>query len=258
MNRIDVLSSINGRQLINELFHKIRFERQQSGIATLFILWRICVSNSSANHYIKDIQILYKLGFIRGTIVWIEEVVNRFYFSTISSFVYFGAAIILILVGANKFSNLVDDSIVIYGMGFEATMLLFIFIIMLFSPNIDITNIDTNEDEDIEKELIYEMGEISKDFAVTSTQLDKISNYLLAIVDRQNELADTLKLIVNKFSDIQNPNPKVIKTMQDTNDELSKFNSQLTEFINATNKLKQEEISVAIRKELEKIISNRI
>ena len=77
--RIDVLSAIAGRQLINDLFHKIRYENQRSGIATAFILWRICISNFSINYYQKqDIHILHKLGFIKGTILWLEEVINRF------------------------------------------------------------------------------------------------------------------------------------------------------------------------------------
>ena len=263
MIRIDVLSSIDGRLLINNLFSKIRFERQRNSITTLFILWRICISNSSyinssIKHYLnKDIQILHKLGFIKGTIMWLEEVVNRYYFSTISSFAYFGAAIVLILAGLNRFSDIVDNHFVLYGFCIEAGILIFIFVIMFFSPNDDVSNFE-KQDEDIENELLNEIGEISKDFAVTSTQLEKISVHLIAIVDRQNELTDTLKLIVDKLADIQNPNPKVIETMQTTTDELSKFNSQLTEFVNATNRLQQEEISSAVRKELEKIISKKL
>ena len=264
MTQIDVLSAIEGRKLLNNLFHKIRYERQRSGFASLFLLWRICVSNPSVinsliSYYLnKDIKVLHKLGFIRGTILWLEEIVNRFYFSTFTSFVYFGAAVVLVLVGLNRFSDIIDDRSVIYGFCFEAAMLIFIFIIMLFSSNDDVTNLETDNDNDFEKELLNEIGEISKDFAITSIQLDKITNHFLAIVDRQNELSDVLKTIVEKLSDVQNPTPKVIETMQNTNEELNRFNSQLTTFIDATNKLKQEEISNVIRRELEKIISNKI
>ncbi|MCL2039050.1 MAG: hypothetical protein FWG85_01310 [Bacteroidetes bacterium] len=265
MTKIDILSSINGRHLINNLFRIIRFERQRSSIATLFIMWRICISNVSItnsliSYYLKEnTQILYKLGFIKGTIIWLEEIVNRYYFSFISAFVYFGAAVVLVLAGLNRFSDIVDDHIVLYGFSFEAAMLVFIFIIMLFSPNDDVNNYSVENNEDsLEKELLNEIGEISKDFAITSTQLDKIANHLFTIIDKQNQLADTLKNVTYKFADIQNPNPKVVETMQETTNELLKFNSQLTQFIDATNKLKQEEISIAVRKELEKIVSQRI
>lgn len=264
MTKIDILSSINGRHLINNLFRVIRFEKQRSSIATLFIMWRVCISNTTianslVSYYLKDnIQILYKLGFFKGTIIWLEEIVNKYYFSFISAFVYFGAAIVLMLAGLNRFSNIVDDRIVIYGFSFEAAMLVFIFIIMLFSPNDDINNYSVEDEDSLEKELLDEIGEISKDFAITSTQLDKIANHLLIIVDRQNELTNTLKDVADRFADIQNPNPKVAETMQETTNELLKFNSQLTQFIDATNKLKQEEITLAVRKELEKIFSKKI
>ena len=263
MIKIDVLSAIKGRQLVNELFKKIRFEKQRSGLAALFILWRICISNAASvssliSRYLnKDVKVFHKLGFLRGTILWLEEIVNRFYYSIFTSFAYFGAAIVLVLAGLNRFSDIVDNKLVLYGFCFEAGILIFIFIIMLFSPNDDVNDF-VADDEDLEKELLDEIGEISKDFAITSTQLDKISAHLVAIIDRQNELSDTLKDIVCKFSDIQNPNPKAIETMQNTNEELSRFNSQLSKFIDATNKLKQEEISIAVRKELEKIIYNRM
>ena len=266
MNKIDTLSSINGRILINNIFHIVRFERQRTSIATLFIMWRICISNTAITNSLiscylnQNTQILYKLGFLKGSIIWLEEIVNRYYFSFISAFVYFGAAVVLVLAGLNRFSGIVDDHIVLYGFCFEAAMLIFIFVIMLFSPNDDVNNYssDADNEDSLEKELLNEIGEISKDFAITSAQLDKIADHLLAVIEKQNDFADTLKNVAEKFADIQNPNLKTIETMRETNSELSKFNIQLTQFIDATNKLKQEEITLAVRKELEKIVSRKI
>jgi hypothetical protein len=137
MKKIDNISSIDGRLLLQQIFHQIRFERQRNSISTLFILWRICISDTEINQYLnpeQDITIMYKLGFWRGTLLWLEEIVNRYYFSTINSFVYFGAAVLLVFIGINRFTDKVDDSTVVYGLAFEAIMLIAMFIVMLFTP----------------------------------------------------------------------------------------------------------------------------
>ncbi|MDR0927121.1 MAG: hypothetical protein LBO69_05080 [Ignavibacteria bacterium] len=261
MKKIGNISSIEGRILLQEIFHKLRFERQRSGISTLFILWRICTSGIEIKQYFnEDITIIHKIGLLRGTAVWFEEIVNRFYFSTINSFVYFGAAVLLVIIGVNRFSDKVDNSFVIFGIAFEATMLLFMFIVMLFSPNEDVNTLINEEDseDDMAKELLDEVGEISRDFAVTSTQLDKITDHLLAIVDRQNELSDIFLQISKTFADVVNPNPQMINTMNATNALLKEFQQNIIELNNTTRQLKQEELQILVRNEVERFLTNRI
>jgi hypothetical protein len=260
MKKIDNISSIEGRIILHNIFHKLRFERQRSSISSLFILWRICVSDSEINQYLKeDIEMLHKLGLLRGTAIWLEEIVNRYYFSTMNSFVYFGAAVLLVLIGVNRFTDKVDNSIVIYGLGFEASMLIFMFIIMLFTPNADVTDMsDEDQEDELVKELLNDIGEISRDFAVTSTQLEKITDHLISVSDKQNALTNILSEIANSLSDATSPNPKMLEMMQATNKTLLEFNENIEKLNSTANKLKHEEIEVAGRKEVEKILTNNI
>ena len=265
MKKIDNISSIDGRLLLREIFYKLRFERQRSSFATLFILWRICTVETETNKYInKDITIMHKLGFFRGTSIWLEEIVNRYYFSTINSFVYFGAAILLVLIGINTFSDKVSNTTVLYGLLFEASLLFLMFFVMLFTPNEDISNLDSNllntneENENFERELLDEIGEISRDFAHTSSQLEKITDHLLTVVDRQNELTAIFSDIAKTNAEAINPNPKMLEIMNETNETLIKFKDNIAELNETTNQLKQEEIQIVVRKELENFFTKKI
>ena len=260
MKKIDNVSSIDGRLLLQEIFYKLRFERQRSSFASLFILWRICTSETEISNYVnKNIVLMHKLGLLRGTVIWLEEIVNRYYFSTIHSFVYLGAAILLILMGVNRFSDKISDTIVIYGIAFEAAMLVFIFIVMLFTPNEDVSNLKVDDgNEDFEKELLDEIGEISRDFAVTSTQLDKITDHLLSVVARQNELTNILLEISKTNADVVNPNPQMLEIMGKTNETLREFRENIIELNKTASQLKQDEVKIVVRNEIESFFVSKV
>ncbi|MPM80089.1 hypothetical protein SDC9_127135 [bioreactor metagenome] len=138
-------------------------------------------------------------------------------------------------------------------------MLVFMFIVMLFTPNEDVSNLkNNNENENYEKELLEEIGEISRDFAVTSAQLDKITDHILAVVDRQSELTNTLLEIAKTNADVVNPNPKMIEIMNETNETLKDFKNNIIELNKTTNQLKQEEMKIIVRKEVERFLTNKI
>jgi hypothetical protein len=254
--RIDNISSIDGRLLLQDIFHNLRFEHQRSAISTLLTLWRICISDTELSQYVKDdVTVMHKLGFLRGTRLWLEEIVNRYYFSSINSFVYFGAAVLLVLIGVNRFSDKVDNSVVIYGLVFEASMLLLMFVIMLFTPNDDVSTLKKDEtNDDLDKELLNEIGEISRDFAVTSVQLEKITDHLLSLYERQNELTDILKNIAKMNADAIAPNPQMLEVMKSTNEALAEFKQNIIKLNETTKQLEQEQIQIAVHKEVERFI----
>ena len=65
------------------------------------------------------------------------------------SFVYFGAAVLLSLIGIRRFSDNVNDTMVLWGVGFEAAMLLMMFFVMLFTPDDSITeDVKQNAEKD--------------------------------------------------------------------------------------------------------------
>jgi len=258
MKKIDNIASIDGRLLLHEIYHKLKFERQRSSLSSLLTLWHICTTESEIYQYLnEDINILHKLGFFRGTFLWLEEIVNRYYFSTINSFVYFGAAVLLVLIGLNNFTDKVDRSVVIYGLAFEASMLLLMFFVMLFTPEDDVTELK-NKDEDPIKELLDEVGEISRDFAVTSAQLEKISDNFETIITKQNQISILLSEVAKTNAEAVQPNPKMIEIMSETNTALSEFNNTIKQLNTSAEQIKSEEIISTVRKELEKILTQKV
>ncbi|HOM05327.1 MAG TPA: hypothetical protein PLU67_07530 [Candidatus Kapabacteria bacterium] len=259
MKKIDNFGSISGRRLLQDIFKSLRYEKQWSSFAALIATWRLATREIDLEQYTnEDVQIIHSLGFWRGTAVWLEEIVNRFYFSTINSFAYFGAAILLVLVGVRRFSDHVSDEIVIAGILFEAALLLFLFFIMLFTPNEEIASNDQREEFDFQKELLNEVGEISRDFAATTMQLENLTEKLNALISLQNEALAQISSIAKSFLDISQPNPEFVKILQQTNHSLLDFNDKIKLLNENISQIKQEEIKIAIRNELEQILSNKL
>jgi hypothetical protein len=259
MKKIDNFGSISGRRLLQDIFKSLRYEKQWSSFAALIATWRLATREIDLEQYTnEDVQIIHSLGFWRGTAVWLEEIVNRFYFSTINSFAYFGAAILLVLVGVRRFSDHVSDEIVIAGILFEAALLLFLFFIMLFTPNEEIASNDQREEFDFQKELLNEVGEISRDFAAITMQLENLTEKLNALISLQNEALAQISSIAKSFLDISQPNPEFVKILQQTNHSLLDFNDKIKLLNENISQIKQEEIKIAIRNELEQILSNKL
>ncbi|MFN3305708.1 MAG: hypothetical protein ACK42Z_00820 [Candidatus Kapaibacteriota bacterium] len=258
MEQIETLSSIEGRRLLYRIFQELRYQKQMSNLTILSLTWRICTTEREISRYTKeDVQVLHPLGFFSGTALWMEEIVNRFYFSTINSFVYLGAAILLVLIGIRRFSSSVSDTVVILGVAFEALMLLFMFVVMLFTPSEDALPINQSEDEP-EKELLVEIGEIATDFATAVSKLENLGESIKSLLIQQNEILTSLRESNENLRQIISPNPKLIEIMNQTNKSLEEFNQTLEKLTQSANQLKQEEIEIAVRRELEKFFANMI
>lgn len=258
MKRINNLYSLEGRKLLYNIFNELRFEKQFSSLKTLIICWQIATKEREINRYSSYEAIIENpLGFFKGTKIWLEEIVNRFYFSTVNSFVYFGAAILLVLVGLRRFSN-IDDSIVIAGVIFEALMLIFMFIIMLFTPTENNIEIKTNNilekyetDKNFSVDLLEELGEISRDFADISLKLNRVADYLYNFTEKQEYIINSTKEIITKYSELSSPNPKILDLLNETNIRLDKFNEEIKKLTEIAGNLKEELIEQTVRKELE-------
>lgn len=260
MKKIDTLSGLEGRALLNKIFKEIRYEKQASGASALFTCWRLCTYESELFRYSKsDVTVLHPLGAISGTALWLEEIVNRYYYSTINSFVYFGAAVLLVLIGIRRFSDNVSDELVIGGVVFEAMMLMIMFMVMLFSPNENIESEATeNGSQESMEELILEIGEISRDFAAVSVQFDQINESLQDMLRQQRELIATVVDIAQANTLAVAPNPKMIEAMADTNDALNRFTISLHTLNESVDKVRASEIEFAVKKEISEIINTKL
>lgn len=255
MTTIDNLSSIEGRKFLHNLFLKLRYEKQLSSFFVLFACYRICVFESDTSKFINtDVIFRQKLGFFAGTKLWLEEIVHRYYFTTINSFVYFGAAILLVLVGFRKFYNL-DTKYVIGGLIFEASLLMLIFITMLFAPNDDF---ERSERKDDTQDLINEVGEISTDFAKSVEQLDSLNVSLITLVEKQDKILSLLDILITTNTNIITPNQEFKQIIQENNSEIINFTNSVKDLNKSLNSIKSEQIKQEVKTEIEKIINKNL
>ncbi|MGA2296370.1 MAG: hypothetical protein ABSG15_02355 [FCB group bacterium] len=261
MKNIDTLSSIEGRILLNDIFMELRYEKQMSSLSVLLLCWRICVNEREVFRYVKkEVTILHKLGVFAGTGLWLEEIVNRFYYSTFNSFVYLGAAVLLVLIGYRRFNENISTDVIIGGIGFEAFMLILLFIIMLFTPNEDLTKSSFNgkEEDATANEILIEIGEISRDLAGAVVQLEKLGNSYQDILDKNNYIMQSVNKLAENSSMAVSPNPDMLETMKDVNNSLKDLKNTVDNLNKAAESLKRDEIEIAVRKEVERILVDRV
>ena len=261
MKKIDTLSSMEGRALLLEIYRELRYVRQLSNISVLLLCWKICVHDKEISKYInKDVSLSHILGFFSGTALWMEEIVNRYYFASINSFVYFGAAILLVLIGVRRFSQNLSDTAVIAGIAFEAFLLIIMFLVMLFTPTEELNGKANEEDTEpaTVNELLYEIGEIGSDIANAVIQLEKISNNYNDMLKLQTELVSTLNTVSENAANAVAPNPKMIETMAETNEALKRLKSTVEDLTISAGALKKEQIELAVRREVERILINKL
>ncbi len=260
MRTIDTLSSIEGRRLLIEIFHELKYEKQLSTFSTILLCWRICTHEKEIFKYVKnEVTVIHKLGFFKGTALWMEEIVNRFYFSTINSFVYFGAAILLVLIGVRRFTEDVSDTVVFAGIAFEALMLVFLFVVMFFSPQeTDYSDSgDTGEDASM-NDLIIEIGELSRDFASAVVKLERVEEMYGKLIDKQEVLIDSVNKAIDNTMMAVSPNTEMLQIMKETNNSLREFGNNIASLNNSVETIRKEQVELAVRKELEKYLSNRV
>ena len=261
MKQIETLSTLEGRSILRKIYQELRFDKQLSSISTLLLCWRICTHEREIFKYVnQEVTIIHPLGFFSGSSLWMEEILNRFYFSKINSFVYFGAAILLILIGIRRFTPDFDDNIVIAGVVFEALMLIFIFLVMLFSPPEETSSADTDkaEEQNSVSDLIIEVGEIATDFAAVVVNLEQLSDTMKNILVSQSQLIESVNKLAESNVMAVSPNPQLIDTMKNTNVALEEFRKTVNNLNIAAEILKREEIEIAVRKEVERILVNKV
>jgi hypothetical protein len=258
MLQLDTLSSLEGRAILHDCFREFRYAKRMNTLSTLALSWRICTKEREIYRYSQsEVTVLHPLGIVSGTSLWMEEIVNRFYFSTINSFVYFGAAILLVSVGFRRIYEDLPDFIVIGSVIFEAVMLMFMFIVMFFSPTDD-GETDTSAETAAVSELIREVGEIARDYAAISVRLEVIGDSLENISTRQEALITSSAEAVKIASMAVAPNPQLLDSMRETTIALKQFTNVLQTLTASAEMLKREEIELAVRREIEHILTQNI
>lgn len=253
--KIETLSSIEGRKFLYSIFKKLKYENEISSLTILVICWKLCVYEKNPSKFTEtDTTILHSLGFVKGTALWMEEIVNRHYFSTINSFVYLGAAILLVIIGIRRFTESMPTSLVIASIIFEASMLLVIFIVMLFSPNDELVE----EEESEESILIQEIGEISTDFAIAVSKLENIANEIKTFSSNQIEIMRLMNDSNENLRKAISPTDDFLFALSKTNEELVKFKEQISLLNESTKTIKDMNIRFEIRREIEEMLISKV
>jgi hypothetical protein len=188
MRELSTLATLEGRSVIRDIFRELRFERQMSSFSATMLMWRICTKETELKRFsVQEVSILYPLGTMSGTSLWLQEIINRFYYSTINSFVYFGAAILLVTVGLRRIYDTIPDWVVVSSISLEAILLGMMFFIMYFSP---LDEEEGDEQSNAERsrefsELLREVGEISRDYAAMAVRLEQITDAMQEIYDKR-------------------------------------------------------------------------
>jgi hypothetical protein len=256
--QIQTLSTVQGRVILRDIFRELRYEKQLSSFTALLTCWRLCVAENETERYSKrDVRIVHTLGLFRGTSLWLQEIVNRFYFSAINSLVYLGASILLVVVSGYRFTERVDGRFVIAGVALEAFMLFILFVVMFFSPSDDV-----EMEEETAKRHNDEFKSLIEDANDIASGLDNALQAFTRALENQNsviaEIQSMAKETAHAISLSAQPQPEFIETMKETNQTLQTFDQNLQSFVEAANSLRREEIQRAVRMEVEKILQNRV
>ena len=107
-------------------------------------------------------------------------------------------------------------------------------------------------------DLIIEVGEIATDFASVVVNLEKMSDSIGSFVENQQQLIMAVNEVARTNVLAVLPNPALLETMQKTNEALDEFIKSVNHLNIAAEALKREEIEIAVRKEVERILVDKI
>ncbi len=253
MITVPSLASPAGRKIYRELYRILREQRHLGAWEALRTLWAIAVRSRLLESYFDEpVTIEHPLGVWSGTQLWLEEIVSQYYYSTVVSFVYAGAAILLVVVGLRRFSAIVGDTVVMMSIGLEALLLLMLFTVMFFR----------GEDEDPTTmkidELLREVGEIGRDIAASVMTFDKVAEKLQCIVEETGRLSAAAENAARASLRATSPAPELIERIAELNAALSKLSADIEQLRKVSGTLERERIELTVRRELERLLAQRL
>jgi hypothetical protein len=260
MTQLETLASVQGRGLLRDIYRELRYERRLGTFQTLGTMWRICTSEQELIRRTRhDVVVLHPLGWWQGTTLWMQEVVNRYFFSAINAWVYAGAAVLLVAVGLNRVGVINQPSLVVAGIILEAVLLLMLFAVMYFTPPEEPESASTmSSASEGTVELLRELGEIGRDYAAMAVQLEAISSALNDMVEKQDVMARAVRESVDTAVSAVAPNPELMASMQQTTAALDSFAGSVDALGQRLRSMETQEVERLVRTELERILSRQI
>lgn len=259
MTQLETLSSVQGRALVREIYRELRYQRRLGTLQVIGAMWRICCTEQELLRLTRhDVMVIHPLGWWQGSSLWMEEVVNRFYFSPINAWVYAGAALLLVSVGLNRVGAIHQPGLVVGGIILEAVLLLLLFVVMYFTPPEEDEPAGTSGEPEATIELLREIGEIGRDYAAMAVQLEAIAVTLTDMVEKQDEITASMRDGVNAAVQAVAPNPQLLATMSATTEALQNLSQSIGTLDVRLKAMETDEVERLVRLELERILSSQI
>ena len=257
--QLETLASLQGRSLLKDIYRELRFDRQLGTTQVLGALWRICTTEQELIRRTRhDVVVLHPLGWWQGSILWMQEVINRYYFSAINAWVYAGAAVLLLAVGLNRVGVIHQPEMVVAGIVLEAFLLLVLFAVMYFTPPDDVEVQAPTGAAEGTIELLREIGEIGRDYAAMAVQLEAIASSLNDLVEKQDAMATTVRDSVNAAVHAVAPNPSLMTAMENTTVALDRFAGSIDALGMRLKAMETQEVENLVRTQLERIVSKEV
>ena len=254
MTQLSTLATLEGRAVLRAMFRELRYERRAGSFSAMMLCLRVCVREREIFRYVsREVSVQHPLGIAAGFSLWMQEIINRFYFSVISSFVYFGAAVLLLVVGLRRVMDTIPDWYLVGSVILESLMLVVMFVVMFFSPSEEETDVET--ESSAESELLREIGEIAGDYASSGIRLEQIAGALESLGRQQEELVRAVRENTGTAALAIAPNPQMLSSMAEVNAALAAFRDTLAELNDSAKALRREEVEAAVRRELQRIVS---
>lgn len=259
MLTFETLATNPGRALLRDIYRDLRSEKHLGAIPTLIVMWRICSNERDLFKTVnRDVTVLHPLGFWGGTSLWMQEIVNRYFYSAINAFVYIGAAFLLIAIGLNRTKVIDTPGIVVAAIVVEASLLVLLFAVMFFTPADDDLSTEGVSEHEVSQELLRELGEIGRDYAAMAVQLEAIAGTLQDVVNQQQEMAQSMRSSVEAAVSAVSPNPGLMKAMEQTTGALTSFTASVDALRDRLQDVERHEVERLVRIELEKLLTRNI
>jgi division protein CdvB (Snf7/Vps24/ESCRT-III family) len=91
-----------------------------------------------------------------------------------------------------------------------------------------------------------------------AVQLEAIAGTLQDVVDRQNDMTESMRISVQAAVDAVAPNPNLMKSMSETTAALSAFTTSIDALRERLQAVERQEVERLVRNELEKLLSRNI
>ncbi len=251
MEQLTTLSTFSGREALQRVYFSV-LERTGT-LSLLATMLRVCTGSLPIAALLKtETSVQHPLGFFRGLSLFMQEIVYKHYLSSIHSLVYFGAAVLLTIVGLYRFTESVSEPLVVGAVILEAALLGLLFVVGMFSPP-DYAHKPVDTESEIQQ-LVREVGEISADYAGFSMQVDTVTQALGGIQQRMDELIASVNEMSRAATAATSPPSEMLEVMHSTTESLRNLQTTVIQLVKATDDIKDREVRLQVRAQLEDML----